>query len=131
MPFVTIKIAGLALAPEQILRLQGEATRLMTEVMRKKRELTAVLVEQVDAAWWTVGAVPIRAAAHLDVKVTAGTNTPDEKRRFIAEVMQLLRSVIGPPLNPVCYVVVHEVSGDAWGYGGRTQADRAVEAGAT
>ena len=131
MPFVTIKIAGLALAPEQILRLQGEATRLMTEVMRTKRELTAVLVEQVDAAWWTVGAVPIRAAAHLDVKVTAGTNTPDEKRHFLAEVMRLLRSVIGPPLNPVCYVVVHEVSGDAWGYDGRTQADRAVEAGAT
>ena len=124
MPFVNIKVAGLSLAPEQVQRLQSEATRLMIEVMHKKRDTTAVLVEQVDAAKWTVGAVPVRAAAHLDVKVTAGTNTPEEKRRFVSEVMALFRSVIGPALNPVCYVLVHEVSGDAWGYGGRTQADR-------
>jgi len=128
MPFVNIKVAGLSLAPEQVQRLQSEATRLMIDVMRKGRESTAVLVEQVDAAKWTVGAVPVRAAAHLDVKVTAGTNTPDEKRRFVSEVMALLRSVIGPTLDPVCYIVVHEVSGDAWGYGGRTQADRVAGA---
>jgi len=128
MPFVNIKVAGPSLAPEQVQRLQSETTRLMADVMCKKRELTAVLVEQVDTAKWTVGAVPVRAATHLDVKVTAGTNTPDEKRRFVSEVMALMRSVIGPALNPVCYVVVHEVSGDAWGYDGRTQADRAADA---
>ena len=128
MPFVNIKVAGASLAPEQILRLQAEATRLMADVMHKKPELTAVLIEQVDATSWTVGAAPVRAAAHLDVKVTAGTNTPEEKRRFVSEAVLLLRSVIGPTLNPVCYVVVHEVAADAWGYGGRTQADRAAEA---
>ena len=71
-----------------------------------------------------------RAAAHLDVKVTAGTNTAEEKRRFIAEVMKLFRSVIGSALDPVCYVVVHEVAADAWGYDGLTQADRAAKANA-
>ncbi len=128
MPFVNIKVAGPTLAPEQVQRLQREATRLMADVMRKKHDLTAVLVEQVDGPRWTIGAAPVRAAAHLDVKVTAGTNTADEKRRFVAEVMQLLRSVIGPALDPVCYVVVHEVAADAWGYDGRTQADRAAQA---
>src|SRR5262249_25251110 len=128
MHFVNIKVAGLSLAPEQVQRLQSEATRLMIEVMHKKRDTTAVLIEQVDATSWTVGAAPVRAAAHLDVKVTAGTNTPEEKRRFVSEVVRLLRSVIGPTLNPVCYVVVHEVAADAWGYGGRTPADRAVDA---
>ena len=128
MPFVNIKVAGPTLAPEQIQRLQREATRLMADVMHKKHELTAVVVEQVDASRWTVGAAPVRAAAHLDVKVTAGTNTADEKRRFVAEVVQLFRAVVGPALNPVCYVVVHEIAADAWGYDGRTQADRVVEA---
>ena len=42
--------------------------------------------------------------------------------------MQLFRAVVGPVLNPVCYVVVHEIAADAWGYDGRTQADRVVEA---
>src|SRR6516162_10463775 len=109
MPFVNIKVAGPTLAPEQIQRLQREATRLMADVMHKKHELTAVVVQQVGASRWTVGATPVRAAAHLDVKVTAGTNTSDEKRRFLSEAMQLLRTIIGSGLNPVCYVVVHEV----------------------
>jgi len=128
MPFVNIKVAGASLAPEQILRLQAEATRLMTELMRKKPEFTSVLVEHVDIARWAVGAAPVRAAAHVDVKVTGGTNTPDEKRRFVSEAVRLLRSVIGPTLHPVCYVVVHELAADAWGYDGRTQADRAADA---
>ena len=134
MPFVNIKIAGLTLAPEQVQRLQSEATRLMAEVMRKNFQLTAVQVEQVAASGWTVGGVPVKTAAHLDVKVTGGTNTADEKRRFIAEATDLLRTVVGPTLNPVTYVVVDEIAADTWGYGGMTQAARAgarPEAGAT
>src|SRR5262245_23714854 len=40
MPFVNIKIAGPTLTPDQVLRLQREATHLMAEVMHKKHELT-------------------------------------------------------------------------------------------
>ena len=130
MPFVNIKFAGPMLAREQIQRLQREATRLMADVMHKKHELTAVVVEQVDASRWTVGAAPVRAVAHLDAIVTADTNTADEKRRFVAEVMQLFRAVVGSALNPVCYVVVHEIAADAWGCDGRTQADRVVQTNA-
>lgn len=126
MPFVNIKVAGPTLAPEQVQRLQQGAVRLMAEVMRKKPELTAVLVERVDAAGWSVGGEPARAAAHLDVKVTAGTNTEAEKARFVADAMRLLRDVLGGDLNPVAYAVVHEVPGDAWGWDGRTQAERAA-----
>ena len=89
-------------------------------------ELTAVLVEQVDAASWTVGGEPASVAAYLDLKVTAGTNTEAEKARFVAGAMQLLRDVLGSDLSPVTYVVVHEVPGDAWGWDGQTQAGRAA-----
>ena len=126
MPFVTIKVAGRPLTPDQVQQLQQGATGLMATVMRKVADLTAVLVEQAALGSWTVGGAPVRAAAHLDVKVTAGTNTPDEKARFVAEAMALLRNVIGPDLNPVTYVVVHEVAGDAWGWSGQTQAARAA-----
>lgn len=123
MPFVNIKVAGPTLAPEQIARLQRGATRLMAEVMRKKPELTAVLIEQTTA--WSVGAHPARTAAHVDVKITAGTNSAAEKAQFVAEATSLLRSVLGADLNPVAYVVVHELAGDAWGWDGITQARRA------
>jgi len=128
MPFVNIKVAGPTLAPEQVRRLQRDATGLMAGILRKKPELTAVLVEQVFAAGWTVGAEPVQAAAHLDVKVTEGTNTVEEKVLFVAEAMSLLRSVLGSSLNPVAYVVVHEVPSDAWGWDGLTQAHRALAA---
>jgi 4-oxalocrotonate tautomerase len=130
MPFVHIRVAGPALTSEQIRRLQTGATDLMADTMRKKRHLTAVLVEEVPASAWSVGDDPVRAAAHLDVKVTAGTNTPAEKARFIAEAMQLLRDVLGQELNPVGYVIVHELAGTAWGYDGVTQAARATAAAA-
>lgn len=125
MPFVNIKVAGPTLAPEQVQHLQRGATKLMAEVLRKKAELTAVLVEHVPAMSWTVGGKPVSAAAHLDVKVTEGTNTAEEKDQFVGDVMRLLRSVLGADLNPVAYVVIHEVPGSAWGWDGLTQAHRA------
>lgn len=124
MPFVHIRAAGPALAPEQVRRLQDEATRLMATVMRKKPELTAVLVEQVAASGWSIGAESVRAAAHLDVKVTAGTNSAEEKARFVASAAELLREVLGRELPTATYVVVDEVPGDAWGYDGVTQDHR-------
>ena len=126
MPFDNIKVAGPTLSSGQVHQLQQGATGLMVEIMRKVGDLTAVLVEQVPVGNWTVGGQPALAAAHLDVKVTAGTNSAAEKERFVAEAMELLRNVIGPELNPVTYVVVHEVAADAWGWSGQTQAGRAA-----
>ena len=128
MPFVNIKVAGPTLAPEQVRRLQQDATGLMAEILHKNPELPAVLVQQAPAACWTVGGNQVKAAAHLDVKVTEGTNTAEEKERFIAAAMELFRSVLGDALDPVAYVVVHEVPGDAWGWDGLTQAHRAQAA---
>lgn len=128
MPFVNIKVIGAALAPEQVRRLQQGATGLMADVLRKKPELTAVLVEQAPAASWAVGGNQVLIAAHLDVKVTEDTNTADEKSRFIAASMELFRSVLGNDLCSVSYVVVHEVPGNTWGWDGLTQAHRAQAA---
>jgi phenylpyruvate tautomerase PptA (4-oxalocrotonate tautomerase family) len=36
--------------------------------------------------------------------------------------------VLGTDLNPVAYVVIHEVPADVWGWDGLTQAHRAQEA---
>jgi 4-oxalocrotonate tautomerase len=123
MPFVHIRIAGRTLSFEQVRRLQRAATGLMADIMRKDPDLTAVLVEQVPASGWSIGARSVDVAAHLEVKVTAGTNTADEKERFIAAATRLLHQTV-EELPIVTYVVVDEVPGDAWGYGGHTQDQR-------
>lgn len=124
MPFVSIEVAGPVLAPEQVHRLQLGVTGLLAKVLRKRAELTAVRVLRAPDGGWSVGGRPARVAAHLEVTVTAGTNTGDEKARFVADAMQLLRDVLGPELDPVAYVIMHEVPGDAWGWDGQTQAAR-------
>lgn len=128
MPFVHIQIAATDIAPAQLRHLQSEVTRLMADHLSKKHELTAVRIERVDPGDWTVGDKPLTVAAHIDAKVTAGTNTPAEKAAFISAAAALLRQVLGADLPLATYVVIHEVPGDAWGYDGETQDARRLKA---
>ena len=129
MPFLSLKLAGVPADAAVDHRLQRELTGLMAEVLGKKAELTAVLVERVASPAWSVNGEPVRLAAHLDVTVTAGTNTASEKARFIAEAHALLRATLGEALPVATYIVLDEVPADAWGYAGQTQEHRRIAAG--
>jgi 4-oxalocrotonate tautomerase len=128
MPFINVKVAGAQLEKPQTVALQKGITSLMAEVLHKKGPLTAVLVEQVPAAGWSIGGEPVTRAAQVDAFVSAGTNTPEEKTRFIAAAYALLRQVLGSDLPEVSYVMVHDIPMNSWGYGGRTQEYRAQQA---
>lgn len=125
MPFINVKVAGPQLEKSQVVALQKGITALMAEVLRKKGPLTAVLVEQVPLAGWSVGGEPVARAAQVDAYVSAGTNTPEEKTRFLEAVYALLRNVLGPALPETSYVIVHDIPMNSWGYGGLTQEYRA------
>ena len=124
MPFIRVTVSGPTLAPKQVVLLHTEITQLMASILGKRADLTSVLVEQPAMAGWAIGATPTRVAAHVDATITAGTNSPEQKARFIEKTMQLLTSVLGSELNPVTYIVVNEVPANAWGYDGRTQESR-------
>jgi 4-oxalocrotonate tautomerase len=127
MPFVHVIIAGKSIEPEARRRLQQETTVLMNTIMRKRREVTAVLVEEVDLSGWTVGGEPLEVAAHVEANVTLGTNTAEEKKRFIEAMDALLKQSLGE-IPPATYVIVREVEADAWGFGGVTQEYRRTNA---
>jgi 4-oxalocrotonate tautomerase len=128
MPFINVKVTGPQLHKAQIDSIQKGITSLMAEVLGKNAALTAVLVEQVASTGWSIGAQPVSRAAQVDAIVSAGTNTPEQKARFIADANRLLVDVLGPDLPLVTYVVIHDVPKDSWGYGGLTQAHRALGA---
>ncbi|MCJ2072593.1 tautomerase family protein [Methylobacterium sp. J-030] len=125
MPFINVKVAGQKLSRDQVERIQAGVTTLMTDILHKVGPLVGVLVEEVPLAGWSVGAAPVACAAQVDAVISAGTNTAEEKGRFIAEASRLLKDVLGSQLADVSYVVIHEVPKDSWGYGGLTQAHRA------
>jgi 4-oxalocrotonate tautomerase len=127
MPFINVKVAGRSLDQGQTTAIHKGITTLMAEVLGKVPSLTAVLVEQVPAAGWSVGGEPVALAAQVDAIISAGTNTPEQKARFVAEANALMRSVLGAELPDVTYVVIHDVPKDSWGYGGLTQERRAEQ----
>ena len=100
----------------------------MAEVMNKNPSLTAIRIDEYPADNWAIAgdavSVGERTAVHIDIKVTAGTNTDEEKAEMIARSQAMLREVVGPTPE-ASYVVIHDLDAGAWGYNGRTQKARA------
>lgn len=127
MPMITVRYV--TASPHSDLRsdIARLAARLGAERLGKDPEVTAVLVEEADPqGWFIAGTRPTEAglsAFWLDIKITAGTNTKAETTAFVRAAFDGMADLIGP-LHPECYVFVHAVDGDAYGYGGRTQNGR-------
>ncbi len=130
MPMITLQVAA---EPDDGLtaRLVEAVTALTAEHLGKDPGVTAVAVEYVPPRRWFVAGRSTealhRAAFFLDVRITDGTNTKDEKARYVAEAFAALDRLLGG-VHPESYVHVDDVRGDAYGYGGRTQERRWIEA---
>ncbi len=128
MPFINIAVAGSQVTLAQKQQLFDETTRLMNEVMRKDPSLTAVRIDQFSADDWAVGrksaAILGKTAVHMDIKVTAGTNSDEEKAEMLRQAMEMLQEVVGATPE-ASYIVIHELDATAWGYDGRSQHSRA------
>ncbi|MCR6667923.1 MULTISPECIES: tautomerase family protein [Methyloversatilis] len=127
MPMITLQLSR-PLDAETRLAVTRAVTDLTAEVLGKKRELTALAMGHVEH--WSVGAEAVGGALtafHLDVRITAGTNTKPEKANYVSAVWQALDELIGP-LHPASYIVVSDLAADSWGYAGETQEVRHVRA---
>jgi 4-oxalocrotonate tautomerase len=129
MPYLNVKLCSPP-SPETADQLALALTELTAGILKKKPELTAIAVEHIPSDLWFIGgkALSAQGAAtfYLDIKVTEGTNTKDEKAAYIKAVFSMAESLLGR-LHPTSYIVVHEVRADAWGYGGATQEFRYIE----
>lgn len=129
MPYLNLKLFG-APSSETTKQLAIVLTDLTAQILGKKRVLTSVAIECIPVSQWTVGGIPVAekgsSTFFLEVKVTEGTNTKDEKAAYIDGVFQAVATAIGN-IDPSSYVVIHEVRADAWGYGGVTQENRYIK----
>lgn len=130
MPTLRLQTAPL-LNPERYAALGAALTHITAQVLHKKPEVTVVMIDDLPAARYLVaGRDATQPVACLEISITAGTNTPDEKAQFIhaayAELHRQL-STSGQTLHEASYVIVRELPAGDWGYGGLTQAARRVE----
>ena len=66
---------------------------------------------------------PGTTGAHLEVSITAGTNTTQEKAAFLEHAYALLDDTPGTIAGTV-YVAIIELDGEAYGYNGISQLAR-------
>ena len=127
MPYIDIRLAGTAITQAQRDALLADTTKLMVTVMGKRREVTVVSILEHAKQNWAVGGTALRGedlpGTYVEIKVTHGTNTAQEKAMMIAETSAMLKRLLGE-MQAASYVVIHEIAADSWGYDGLTQAQR-------
>jgi 4-oxalocrotonate tautomerase len=129
MPMITVQLAVSNPSAE----LAAEAARTVTEItariLRKDPRVTAVAVDFVDPHRWFVGgsssAYVAKPAFFIDARISDGTNTKDEKGRYIAEAFAAFERLLGGA-RVESYVHVDDLRADGWGYGGLTQERRYI-----
>lgn len=108
-------------------------TRLTTQLLGKRHDLTQVQIRCVAPTDWFVGAIGADdsglAGYRLSIDVSADSNSAAEMAAFIAAAHQALCERLGP-VAPASYVLVQTQPMAQWGWSGRTQADRAAAAAA-
>ena len=134
MPTLHLQVAPL-LNPEQYSPLAQALTALTARVLGKRPEVTVVVIDDLPAARWHIGGQALSATsaptAWLQIDITAGTNTAEQKAAFVAEALAELQRQLGAgcPLAEASYVTVRELPATDWGYGGLTQAARRAQPG--
>ncbi|MEJ2593463.1 MAG: tautomerase family protein [Candidatus Thiodiazotropha sp.] len=124
MPFADLRIHPLP-NDRQSAIIAGAVTDALEAVAGKRREVTAVRIDAGAAACWTIaGEACVGTTAYVDVKITEGTNSREEKAALIARLHRILADTLGE-LAEASYIVIHELPAQSWGYAGLSQAARA------
>ena len=129
MPLITVTYSSVRTAPSLKAEIASAVSDLTADILHKDPRVTAVIVTSVDASDWFAGGRSLGeqslASFWLDVHVSEGTNTKDEKAAYLAAMFKRMADILGP-LHPETYLHVDEVKGDAYGFGGLTQERRYI-----
>jgi 4-oxalocrotonate tautomerase len=129
MPIINVSVSPQP-SPTKMQAIAKGLTELTARVLHKNPAITAVAIRPVAPDHWFVGeaslAVQGKASFWLDIAVVDGTNTKDEKARYLAEVFAFMGRLLEAPLHEESYALVREVAADAYGYGGITQEHRYI-----
>jgi 4-oxalocrotonate tautomerase len=130
MPMITLKISH-PLAESLVADAAALASSLTARFLGKDPNVTAVAVDVVSPERWFVAGQSLAAqrlaAFFLEVRISDGTNTKDEKATYLSEAFAAFRALLGE-VHDESYIHVIDARGDAYGYGGRTQERRFIEA---
>ncbi len=129
MPLITVAYSSSRQSPPLKADIASAVSELTAKILHKDPKVTAIIVKSVDAADWFAGGKSLAeqnlASYWIDIHVSEGTNTKDEKAAYLAAMFARMGDLLGP-LHHETYLHVDEVRGDAYGFGGLTQERRYI-----
>ena len=129
MPLITVSYSSTRQTPSLKSDIAAAVSELTAAILHKDPKVTAIIVKSVDPADWFAGGKSLAeqrlGSFWLDIHVSEGTNTKDEKAAYVAAMFKRMGELLGP-LHNESYLHVDEVKGDAYGFGGLTQERRYI-----
>jgi 4-oxalocrotonate tautomerase len=129
MPLITVTYSSQRQTPSLKADIASAVSELTAKILHKDPKVTAIIVKSADAADWFAGGRSLAeqklASFWLDVRITEGTNTKDEKAAYLAAMFARMGELLGP-LHTESYLHVDEVKADAYGFGGLSQERRYI-----
>lgn len=121
MPHIRATVTDPALPADTARALAEGLTGLAVTALGKSAERTIVHLDLVPADRYYVAGKPLSGGldAHLEVSITAGTNSAAEKAAFITGAAAFLSELLGPLARGG--VALHELHPESYGYQGVTQ----------
>jgi 4-oxalocrotonate tautomerase len=129
MPLITVSYSSSRQSPSLKADIASAVSELTAKILHKDPKVTAIIVKSVDAGDWFAGGKSLAeqglASYWIDIHVTEGTNTKDEKAAYLAAMFSRMADILGP-LHGETYLHVDEVKADAYGFAGLTQERRYI-----
>ncbi len=126
MPILNVKVSAVK-SFELINEISALLLDLTTRMLRKKPEVTAIVIDFVDPDCWIVAGKSLReqqrSSFYFDIKITDETNTKDEKAKYIEAAFAGFAAILGK-LHEESYIHIDDVRAASYGYGGLTQEYR-------
>ncbi len=124
MPYINVK-TNVKQSDELRKKIVDIILENTTNILNKKPEVTSVLVEFVPFDTWNINKDNLKTF-NVDIKITKGTNTKNQKAQYIKETYLNLKEILGD-ITPASYIIIDEIEGDSWGFDGLTQEYRYIK----
>lgn len=107
--------------------LAHKCTDLVERVLDEEPSDSVVHLNVVPRSSWYLDGRSLNGATgvHLEVSITANTNTAEQKADFLRDAYKLITAHIPDPADAV-YVALYELNGNAYGSNGISQQARAL-----
>jgi 4-oxalocrotonate tautomerase len=129
MPLITVTYSSPRQSPSLKSDIAAAVSELTATILHKDPKVTAIIVKSTEAADWFADGKSLAeqklASYWLDIHVSEGTNTKDEKAAYLAAMFKRMGELLGPLLHQ-SYLHVDELKGDAYGFGGLSQERRYI-----